>query len=175
VTRVPKSGRVSYKSRHGETTYYYADELLPFKDPITLRVPAYRPEFVFCFVPGRKAPIIARPEKTFGVLDPAGAAELGRRKKYFHLEIAKMAQHCALLDLVSETERHNHHMADAPETPVAITVDAGMLDRMAIAADQERQARVAAKSEATSPTPSQWKIGPNEALKQLQYAEEDDA
>ena len=130
VTRVPKSGRVSYKSRHGDTTYFYADELLTIQHPVTLRVPAYRPEFVFCF-DGETFLCIARPERMFGVLDRAGAEELGRRKKVHLREIARLAKHCALLDLVEETARHNRHLADAPEAPVATTVHVKDLEDMA--------------------------------------------
>ena len=173
VVRTPRSGRVSYKSRHGETSYYYADVLLNIHTPVTLRVPAYKPEFVFCF-DGERFLGIARPERSFGVLDPRGANELGRRKKTFLREIAEMNKHCALLDLVSETERHNKHMADTPDAPVAMTVDAGILDRLAIAAERERNAEISATKEARRPAPSQWKTGPNEALSNLTYAEEED-
>lgn len=175
VTRVPKSGRVSFKTRHGETTYYYHDKLLHFKEAITLRVPAYKPEFVFCFN-GEKLICVAKPEQSFGVLDRAGAEELGRRKKYFHREITEMAKHCALLDLVDETKRHNAHMADAPEAPVAVTVDAGMLDRMAEIASEEREAMLTEHAEKPKPKgpASQWKTGPNKVLAGFQFAEDED-
>ena len=173
VVRTPRSGRVSYKCRHGDTTSFYSDKLLNIHHPVTLRVPAYKPEFVFCF-DGEAYLGIARPERSYGVLDHAGAEELGRRKKYFHREISALAKHCALLDLMDETRRHNQHMADTPDAPVAVTVDTGMLDRMALAAAQERKVLEGAAQEAKRPAPSQWKTGPNEALENLVYAEEDD-
>ena len=173
VTRVPNSGRVSFKSRHGETTYYYHDKLLHYKDPITLKVPAYKPEYVFCF-DGEELLCIARPEQTYGVLERAGAEELGRRKKYFHREVSEMAKHCALLDLVAETERHNTHMPDAPEAPVAVTVNADALERMAEAERQDREAMLANQSENQKPRGpvSQWKTGPNKVLSGFEFEEE---
>ncbi len=173
VVRTPRSGRVSYKSRHGDTSYFYADALLNITHPITLRVPAYKPEFVFCF-DGERFLGIARPERSFGVLDRAGAEELGRRKKVFHREIAEMARHCALLDLVAETARHNQHMADTPEAPVAVTVDVDALNRLAIAAEQERKALAGQAARPRSKAPEQWKTGPNEMLKNFAFAEDED-
>lgn len=173
ITRTPKSGRVSYKSRHGEVRYFFADALLNIKHPITLRVPAYRPEFLFCF-DGDRFLGIARPERTFGVLERAGVDELGRRRKAFLRDIADMAKHCALLDLVAETARHNQHIADTPEAPVAIMVDSGMLDRMAVAAEVARQALTDAASGAPARKAEQWKTGPNEVLRNFAFAEDDE-
>ena len=171
VVRTPRSGRVSYKNRFNDTSYFYSDALLNIAHPITLRVPAYRPDFIFCF-DGDRYLGIARPEQSFGVLDRAGAEELARRKKLFLREIAQKAKHCALLDLVDETARHNQHMADTPDAPIAVTVDTGMLDRLAETAAQERKALADEAARPKPPAPSQWKMGPNEALQKLQYTEE---
>ena len=172
-TRVPKSGRVSYKSRHGETRDYFADELMNRYDAITLRVPAWNPEFVFCF-DGEEFICIAHPERRFGVLDPRGAQELGRRKKYHAREISELAKHCALLDLVAETARHNQHMADTPEAPVGTSISVPMLERMSAAAEEERKALADEAARPKPRVPQQFKTGPNEALNNLKYAEDDD-
>ena len=170
VTRTPRSGRVSYKDRHNRTSYFYADELLNITYPITLRVPFYKADLVFCF-DGERFICTARPERTFGVLDRAGAQELGRRKKVFAREVRELAQHCALLDLVDETARHNRHLADTPDAPVGATVDVdhGALGRM-LAADKEAQAELAKAP--SRPAPSQWKPFENKARQNLVYAED---
>ncbi|MCL6285587.1 hypothetical protein M3P21_18820 [Ruegeria sp. 2012CJ41-6] len=136
VERVPDRGRVSYTPRRGETLHYYADELLGYDRRITLRVPAFNPEFVFCF-DGDELICQAFPERAYGVLDPRGAEEVNRRGKAFRRQIAEKRRHVALLPLTDETARHIAHMPDAPEAPVAAVVDAGM--------SASRQAQVRAK------------------------------
>ena len=177
VVRTPRAGRVSYKSRHGQTSFFYSDALLTIHHPITVRVPTYRPDMVFC-LDGDRFLGIARPERSFGVLDRAGSKELGRRKTVFLREIARMRQHCALLDLVDETARHSRHMADTPAAPVASVVDTGMLERLAHAAEAERKALVDGKAGAGAGAgagvPEQFRAGPDLALQALHYAEDDD-
>lgn len=118
IERVPDRGRVSYTPRRGETIHYYADELLGYDRRITLRVPAFNPEFVFCF-DGDELICQALPERAYGVLDPRGAEEVNRRGKAFRRQIAEKRRHVALLSLTDETARHIAHMPDAPEAPVA--------------------------------------------------------
>ncbi|MCF6432632.1 transposase domain-containing protein [Leisingera sp. MMG026] len=174
VERVPDRGRVSYTPRRGETLYYYADELLGYDRRITLRVPAFNPEFVFCF-DGDELICQAFPERAYGVLDPRGAEEVNRRGKAFRRQIAEKRRHVALLSLTEETERHIAHMPDAPEAPVAAMVDAGMIDRMARLASQDQQTALAdAENRRQQRTAQQWKTGPNEALNNLKYAEDDE-
>ena len=174
IERVPDRGRVSYTPRRGETIHYYADELLGYDRRITLRVPAFNPEFVFCF-DGDELICQAFPERAYGVLDPRGAEEVNRRGKAFRRQIAEKRRHVALLSLTDETARHIAHMPDAPEAPVAAVVDAGMIDRMARLAGEERKAALAdAENRKAQPAAEQWKTGPNEALNNLKYAEDDD-
>ncbi len=174
VERMPDRGRVSYTPRRGETMYFYADELLGFDHKITLRVPAFNPEFVFCFDGGE---LICRayPERTYGVLDREGAQEVGRRGKAFRRQIAQKRRHVALLNLVEETERHIAHMPDAPEVPVAAVVDAGIIDRMAQMQEEERKALLETTERPKIKRPvNQWKTGPNEVLAGFQFAEDEE-
>ena len=116
----------------------------------------------------------AHVEKTYGVLDRAGSKELARRRKYVHREIALKGKGCALLDLVKETERHNRHLLDTPDAPVATVIDAGAIDRMA-EADQAARKALAGVAPAPRKTLEQFKAGPNVALQKLKYAEDVDA
>ncbi len=169
IERMPDRGRITYTPRRGNTITYYADELLGMDRKITVRVPAFNPEFVFCF-DGDKLICQALPERTFAVLDPQGAIESNRRGKVFRRQIAESKRHVALLSLVDETARHNKHTPDAPDAPIAATIDAGILDRMARLAGDDRKAFE--DENAKRPTPSQWKTGPNEALENFEFAEE---
>lgn len=171
IERVPDRGRVSYKPRRGEAIYFYADELLGIDHKLTLYVPAFNPEFVFCF-DGDEMICRAFPERAFSVLDPRGAQEVNRRGKAFRRQIAEKRRHVALLSLTEETARHISHMPDAPEVPVAAVVDAGMLDRMA-RIEAEEQARIAAAETKPRREPSQWATAPNAALAAVTYADED--
>ncbi|UTS79540.1 helix-turn-helix domain-containing protein [Phaeobacter piscinae] len=174
VQRTPDRGRISYTPRRGETMYFYADELLGIDHEITVKVPAFNPEFVFCLVDGE---IICQafPEQTYGVLDSEGAYELNRRKKAFRRQIAEKRKHVALLSLTEETERHIAHMPDAPEAPVNAIVDAGIIDRMARMQGESRKALL---DEAENKKPKgpveQWKTGPNEVLAGFQFAEDEE-
>ncbi len=174
VERVPDRGRVSYTPRRGETLYFYADELLGIDRRITLRVPAFNPDFVFCF-DGDELICQAFPERAFGVFDPRGAEEVNRRGKAFRRQIAEKKRHVALLSLTKETERHISHMPDAPEAPVAAVVDAGIIDRMARMQGESRKALL---DEAENKKPKgpveQWKTGPNEVLAGFQFAEDEE-
>lgn len=173
VERMPDRGRVSYTPRRGQTLYYYADELLGYDRKITLRVPAFNPEFVFCF-DGDTLICQAFPERTYGVLDPRGAQEVNRRAKAFRRQIAEKRRHVALLSLTEETARHIAHMPETPEAPVAAVVDAGIIDRMAQLASKAQAAPTAAPPLSRPQGPAQqWKIGPKPALETLNYAEDD--
>lgn len=174
VERMPDRGRVSYTPRRGETMYFYADELLGFDRKITLRVPAFNPEFVFCF-DGGELICQAFLERTFGVLDGAGAEEVNRRGKAFRRQIAEKRRHVALLSLTEETKRHINHMPDAPEAPVAAVVDAGIIDRMARMQGEARQALLdEAETKKPKQPVQQWKTGPNEVLAGFQFAEDEE-
>lgn len=167
VERVPDRGRVSYTPPRGQTIYYYDDALLGIGHKITLRVPAFNPDFVFCFN-GETMICQARVEQTYGVLDRAGAVEGNRRAKALRRQITEKRRHVALLSLVDETARHVQHMPDAPDAPVAATVDAGMLDRMAqIAATPDPAPSAPAKPARQL---SQWGHAPENTFK----FEEDD-
>ena len=174
VERMPDRGRVSYTPRRGETMYFYADELLGLDHKITLRAPAFNPEFVVCFSDGELI-CQAFPEQTFGVLDGAGAQEVNRRGKAFRRQIAEKRKHVALLSLTEETERHIAHMPDAPEAPVAAIVDAGIIDRMARMDAEAREKALADAAQAEPRKPlEQWKTGPVKALENFKFAEEED-
>ena len=117
VERMPDRGRVSYTPPRGETLWFYADALLGIDHKITLRVPAFNPEFVFCF-DGDELICQAFPERSFGVFDPGGAQEVGRRGKAFRRQIAEKKRHVALLSLTEETERHIAHMTSRAPSPL---------------------------------------------------------
>ena len=174
VERMPDRGRVTYTPRRGETMYFYADELLGLDHKITLKVPAFNPEFVFCFADGELI-CQAFPEQTYGVLDGEGAHEVNRRGKAFRRSIAEKRRHVALLSLTDETARHIAHMPDAPEAPIAAVVDAGIIDRMARMQGEARAARVedAANKKPKGPA-QQWKTGPNEVVAGFQFAEDEE-
>lgn len=173
VERVPDRGRVSYTPRRGETLYFYHDDLLGIDRRITLRVPAFNPEFVFCF-DGDELICQAFPERAFGVFDPRGAEEVNRRGKAFRRQIAEKKRHVALLSLTEETERHIAHMPDAPEAPVAAVVDAGIIDRMArLAGEERKQALAEAEDRKKRKAAQQWKTGPVKALENFKFAEEE--
>lgn len=172
VERMPDRGRVIYTPRRGETLYFYADELLGIDHKITLRVPAFNPEFVFCFHDGELI-CQAFPERTYGVLDGEGAHEVTRRGKAFRRQIAEKRRHVALLSLTDETARHIAHMPDAPEAPIAAVVDAGIIDRMArMQGDALKAALADATNTAPKPSLEQWKTGPVKALQDFKFAEE---
>ena len=172
VERMPDRGRVSYTPRRGETMYFYDDALLGLTHKITLRVPAFNPAFVFCFANGELI-CQAFPERTFGVLDDAGAREVNRRGKAFRRQIAEKRKHVALLSLTEETERHIAHMPDAPETPVAAIVDAGIIDRMARMDAEARAKALTANTEPRKPI-EQWKPPTPEVVRTFTYAEDEE-
>jgi hypothetical protein len=175
VERMPDRGRVSYTPTRGNTLYFYADALLGIAHKITLRVPAFNPEFVFCF-DGDTLICRAFPERVFGVLDGAGAEEGARRGKAFRRQIAEKRKHVALLSLTDETARHAAHLPEAPDVPVAATVDAGIIERMAqMQADDQAALLADHAAERSKPGGlSQWKTGPNEVLSNFRFEEEDD-
>lgn len=172
--RVVDRGCVSYAPRDGRSQRYFCEALLGFPgERITIRVPAYDPQYLFCFGADGGLIGIAHPEKSYHPLDPAGAQEVAARNKFLRRHIAEKGKHCVLLDLVAETARHVGHLPDAPEAPVAAVVDAGMLDRMA-QIDAEERARLAAPEIATTRRPSQWGAARNAVLENFTFAEEDE-
>lgn len=172
-TRVVDRGCISYAPRDGRSQRYFCDALMTMPGArITIRVPAYDPQYLFCFGADGALIGIAHPEKTYHPLDPAGAIEVANRNKFLRRHIAERAKHCVLLDLVSETSRHIAHLPDAPEAPVAAVVDAGMLDRMA-QIDAEERARNA-EPEAPRRAPSQWGAAKNAVLESFTFADEED-
>tara|TARA_R110002073_G_scaffold321817_1_gene498091 strand:- start:94 stop:495 length:402 start_codon:yes stop_codon:yes gene_type:complete len=107
-------------------------------------------------------------------LDPRGAAEVNRRGKAFRRQIAEKRAHVALLSLTDETERHIAHMPDAPEAPVAAVVDAGIIDRLArLAGEDRRRALSDAEESRKRQAVQQWKTGPIEALENFTFAEDE--
>jgi|GEM_PF-1071289 len=173
VERVPDRGRVSYTPKRGNTIYYYADELLGYARKITLRVPAFNPEFVFAF-DGDELICQAFPERTYGVLDTRGAEEVNRRSKAFRRQIAEKKRHVALLSLTDETARHNAHMPDAPEIPVAAELNAGIIDKM----DRMNQAAIEAKlsepKQSKPRTNDQWGIDESALIGSATFLEDED-
>lgn len=173
-TRVVDRGAVQFTPRTGEANRYYHDDLLPFTGrSITIRVPAYDPQYLFCF-DGPDLICIAHPERRYHPLDPAGARELACRNKSLRRHISAKAKHCVLLDLVAETARHNEHLPDAPEAPVAEVIDAGILERMARLEAEEKAAQIGAVDPAPARAPEQWKTGPNEAVSNFTFAEDEE-
>ncbi|MDO5606002.1 MAG: Mu transposase C-terminal domain-containing protein, partial [Paracoccus sp. (in: a-proteobacteria)] len=172
-SRVVDRGCITYAPRDGGAQRYYCDALLAYPGQrITIRVPAYDPQYLFCFAPDGSPIGIARPERTFHPLDPAGAVEGGARNKMLRREISQKAKHVVLLDLVAETKRHVQHMPDAPEAPVAAVVSVEMLDRMA-ALEAEERARLAAPDTEPRRAPNQWDTGTNAALAALEFEDEE--
>lgn len=158
VERMPDRGRVEYAHWRGEALYFYDDALLGYDRKITLRVPAFNPEYVFCFN-GEELICQAFPERTYGVLERVGAQEVGRRSKVFRRKVSDMGKHIALLSLTDETTRHIAHLPDAPEAPVAATVDAGMLDNLA-RMDVEKRRMLSVDRDAKSQTKRSLHNGP---------------
>ncbi|MEG9884151.1 MAG: hypothetical protein V6Z86_05960 [Hyphomicrobiales bacterium] len=137
IKRTPHHGRVRVVIKRGDgPIWYYHDKLVHYHTPITLHVPAHNPSCAWCFA-GEELICVARPEQTYGVLDPAGLREGDRRRKALNRDISEMRKHCALLSLQDETARHVSHLPDGPEVPIGAMVDAGMLDRLAEATEAE--------------------------------------
>ena len=111
---------------------------------------------MFCF-DGDELVCIATPEQAYHPLDVAGAKEGQRRNTYLRRHITERRSHCALLSLTEETARHIGHMPDAPEAPIAATVNVEALERMAVLEDETRAALADAAGQA-EPTRelSQW-------------------
>lgn len=171
--RVVDRGCVSFAPRDGRSRRFYCEALLERPgERITIRVPAWDPQFLFCFDQAGEMIGVARPERLYHPLDVAGAREGAARARYLRRHIAQKSRHVALLDLMGETARHVSHLPEAPEVPVAAVVDTGMLERMADAEAAERAARAEA---ARSPRRelSQWKTGPNAALAAVEYEDDD--
>lgn len=174
IERAPDRGCINYAPRDGRSQRYYLDDLLGLLPGtrIKARVPAYDPQFLFVFKEDGDLLGIARPEKAFHPLDPAGAHERGARGKFLRRQISQKSKHVALLDLTEEAKRHIGHLPEAPEVPIAAVVDAGMLDRMARVEAEER-ARLAAPETTPRRAPSQWGTGQNAALSAVTFDEEE--
>ncbi|MFV0409775.1 MAG: hypothetical protein ACK5LJ_08820 [Paracoccus sp. (in: a-proteobacteria)] len=170
ITRVPDRGCISYAPRDGGSQRYYLDDLLGLLPgtPVTVRVPAYDPQFLFVFDEAGNPLGLARPEQMFDPIDKAGAAEGGRRAKFLRRKIAEQSRHCALLDLTEEVKRHLGHLPEAPEAPVAAVVSSEMLTRMR-EVEAEDRARLAAPETTPKRAPNQWGSGPNEALSNAKF------
>lgn len=174
IERTPDRGYISYAPRDGRSQRYFLDRLLGLLPgtKLTVRVPAYDPQFLYVF-DAAGAPIgIARPERGYHPLDKRGAHELGARQKFLRRHITQKAKHVALLDLTEEAKRHIGHLPEAPEVPVTAVVDAGMLDRMAQVEAEER-ARLAAPETTPRRAPSQWGRRQNAALSALTFDKEE--
>ncbi len=172
VTRTPSAGRFRIKNRHGDTVHYYHEALELRHSPVTVRIPAWKPDVVFVF-DGETFLCEATVERAYGVLERAGAEELGRRRKYVLREVAEMRKHCALLDLVAETERHNSHLLDTPDAPVGTLVNTDMLSRMS-KADAEARDRLSGNAQTPRREITQFKVGPNAALAAVAYEDDEE-
>lgn len=173
--RTVDRGCITYAPRDGRSQRYYCEALLAMPgEKVTIRVPAYDPQFVFCFDAAGELIGLARPEQQYHPLDPAGAIEGAARTKFLRRHITAKAKHCVLLDLVGETARHVGHLPEAPVVPVAAVVDAGMLDRMAQIEADERARLTAPDAPPPRRAPSQWKTGPNAALAAVAYEEDEE-
>ena len=174
TTRVVDRGYVSFAPRDGRSQQYFCNELIAHPgERITIRVPAYDPQFLFCFTQEGELIGIARPDQGYHPLDIAGAREAGSRAKYLRRHISQASKHVALLDLTDEAARHVGHLPEAPEIPVAGMIDAGMLDRMAQIEAEER-ARLANPDTTPRRAPNQWGGGVNAALAAATFDEEED-
>lgn len=173
--RVVDRGCVSFAPRDGRSQRYYCEALLGLMpdSKVTIRVPAYDPQFLFCFDARGELLGIARPEQTYHPLDGAGAAEGAARAKFLRRVLRDQSRHCALLDLTEEAARHVGHQPDAPEMPVAAVVDAGMFDRMR-AIEAEDRARRAADTQTPRREITQFKVGPNAALAAVAYEDDEE-
>ena len=175
VERVVDRGCVTYAPRDGRSQRYFCEALLSRPGArITIRVPAYDPQFVFCFDADGSMIGIAKPERSYHPLDPAGAQDVASRNKFLRRHVAAKSTHCVLLDLVAETARHIGHLPEAPEAPVAAVVDAGMLDRMAQIEAEERARIAAADRGEVRREPSQWGYQANAALENHAFLDEDE-
>jgi hypothetical protein len=175
-TRTVDRGVVAFAPRGGRSQGYYLKALLEQKyhgKEITIRVPAYDPQYLFCFDENDDLIGIAEPEKAYHPMDLAGAIEGAARTKFLRRHLREQSRHCALLDLTAEAARHLGHLPEAPEVPVAAVINTGMLDRMADAEAAERAARADAAAQPRRKL-TQWETRPNALLAAVEY-EDDEA
>jgi hypothetical protein len=155
-TRTVDRGTVQFTPRKGQPIRFCHDDLLILTgQKITIKVPAYKPEYVFCF-DGSALICIATPEKSYHPLDTAGAKEDQRRNQYLRRQIAEKRSHCALLSLSHEVQRHIAHLPDAQEAPIASIVRVDILEKMAALADDNRAALNDAQARNRPTEISQW-------------------
>lgn len=138
--RMPDRGRIRYASPRGSSITYYHDALLPYTgQPLLVKSPAGRDDVLFVF-DGDKLLCMAKPERVYHPLDAEGAKEGNRRARVLNRIISERRKHCDRLSLIDETARHVEHFDDAPEAPVAMTVNHKQIEEMnrrLIAADDE--------------------------------------
>lgn len=80
-----------------------------------------------------------------------------------------------MLSLVDETERHIAHLPDAPEAPIAATVDAGIIERMAAMEAAAREVlleRMDKKPKNNKPV-DQWGVSEDAVLGDVTFLEEE--
>lgn len=175
VERTVDRGTIQFAARDGGSKRYYCESLLllPPGTKVTIRVPAYNPEFLFCFDQTGKELGIARPEERYHPLDPAGALEQAARSKFLRRYLREQSRNCALLDLTDEAARHVGHLPAAPEMPVTAVIDAGMYDRM-VALEAEDRARRTENATTPRREITQFKTGPNAALAAVEYEDDEE-
>ena len=164
------------KGQRGKTIRFYHDDLLMLTgQTITIKIPAYNPEYVFCY-DRNKLVCIATPERSYHPLDIEGAKEGSRRNKYLRRQIAEKRSHCALLSLTDEVERHIAHLPDAPDVPVAASVSVEILEQMAALQDKERAEIEAANEKLPIKEISQWGVTNenNPLLQNVTFLEDDE-
>lgn len=173
--RTVDRGTIQYAPRDGGSKRYYCENLLllPPGSKVTIRVPAYNPEFLFCFDQTGKELGIARPEERYHPLDPAGAIEQAARSKFLRRYLREQSRNCSLLDLTEEAARHVGHLPAAPEVPVTAVIDTGMYDRMR-ALEAEDRARRAEEAVQPRREITQFRSGPNAALAAVEYEDDEE-
>ena len=176
-TRVVDRGRVQFTPRRSkQTLFFYHDDLLPLGGcKVTVKVPAYDPQYVFVFYED-KLVCVARPEETYHPLDGRGAEEVARRRASLNRHITEKRKSAALLSLVEDTTRHLTHLPEAPEAPVAKTINVQMIDEMRALEAQER-ARLVEK--VTAPKPplqavDQWGVDDSQFIKDVVFLDDDE-
>ncbi len=176
-TRTVDRGRVQFTPRKSQgTIFYYHDDLLPLGGTkVTVKVPAYDPQYVFVFQ-NDELVCLAKPEEAYHPLDGRGAEEVARRRAALNRHISEKRKSAALLSLVEDTARHLKHLPDAPEAPVAKTINVEMIDKMR-ALEAEERARLTEQLTATPPplkVVDQWGVDDSEFTKGVVFLDDDE-